>query len=253
MPAATASTERIQTDPRLEFPATRWTWLGDLVSPDEAKAAAALSDLCKAYWEPLFTYVRMSGLSPEDAQDATQDFFQAVLANEILKRACRMRGHLRSFLLTSMKNHLANRRRNTLRLRRGGEIDTVPLDALPFEGEAFHAHGGTPEQMYDRKWVIALLNRVLSEMQRGYVTEGKAEWFTVLRPYLLDDEGSPEGYRSEAAALGLSPGAVKVAVHRLRHRFRQRLVEEVAATVGGEDEVAGELEALMSIFSTSGH
>ena len=229
------------------FATTRWTVVLAAGGSDTTAARAALEDLCRIYWPPLYSFVRRRGHAPQDAQDLTQEFFARLLARHDLERADPAKGRFRSFLLASMKHFLANEWDRARALKRGGGAVPVPIDAV--EAEAAYARDGagasTPERLYERRWALALLETVLGELQRAYAASGKAELFASLKGTLSGDLPS-SSYAEIGGRLGMSEGAVKVAAHRLRSRYRARLRARVAATVATPDEVDDEIRFLLA-------
>ena len=210
-----------------------------------AAADQALTTLCDTYWYPLYAFLRSRGSTVEDAQDLTQAFFARVLEKHDLRQADPARGRFRSFLLTALKNFASNEHdRETTRKRGGG----VPLVSLEFES----AEGRfqmepptheTPERVFDRRWALTLLDRVLSRLKAEMVAAGRDVQFERLKTYLTGDE--PQlSYAQTASELGMSEGAVKVAVHRLRRQFRDLLRDEIAQTVSSPEEIDDELRHL---------
>jgi RNA polymerase sigma-70 factor (ECF subfamily) len=217
------------------------------------KAADALATLCEVYWFPLYAYVRRHGHSIDDAQDLTQAFFVHLLDNQTLRVADRERGRFRSFLLASMKHFLAKQwRRDTAQKRGGGR---APL-SLDFEdGETRYrlepSHEATPEKLFERQWALTLLARALASLRAEFEASGKAARFARLKMF-VGGEKSTVPYRELADQLEMSEGAVKVAIHRMRRRYRALLREEIQHTVGAPDngeEVADELRRLFDALT----
>jgi RNA polymerase sigma-70 factor (ECF subfamily) len=201
--------------------------------------------LCEIYWYPLYAFLRRQGHSAEDAQDLTQGFFARVLEKDALSHVDPARGRFRSFMLASLKHFVANERVRASALKRGG-----PLPPLSFEFETAEGQYRleprdevTPESLFDRRWALTLLARVLGRIRSEFEKAGKAALFDALKGYLTAEE-TELSYREAAASLGLSEGAVKVAVHRLRRRFRLLLREEIAQTVATPEDVEDEIDYL---------
>ena len=206
---------------------------------------AALNELCRAYWYPLYAYVRRQGHGSHDAQDLTQEFFARLLAGEYLKIASQERGRFRSLLLKSLQHFLINDWVRSRAQKRGSGQRLVPLDDEIAEG-AYQRESPSPlspERLYDRRWAMTLLEKAMDRLDAECAVAGKRALFEQLKPVLLT-EGSAESYRTLAAPLGLSEGAVKVAVHRLRQRFREAVRAEIALTVATPEEVDLELRCL---------
>lgn len=211
------------------------------------QAAEALEKLCRAYWYPLYAYVRRQN-SPEDAQDLTQDFFSRLLEKNYLAKADRDRGRFRTFLLGSLKNFMVNDWKRENRLKRGGGVEFLSIDANVAEDRyaAEPDHESNPDAAYEQRWAVTLIEQVLATLRREYGATDKAPLFEELKGFIWGDR-SNASYAEIAGALNLTEGAVKVAVHRLRHRFRELLRGEVAHTVIQPDDIDGELRHLISV------
>ena len=232
------------------FATTRWTVVLSAGDPGSPQAATALDMLCRAYWYPLYAYVRRRGHSPADAQDLTQEFFAQLLEHHWVARADRHQGRFRSFLLMAMKRFLANEWDKVQTVKRGGRVQRVPLplDAAETRYTQEPVDASTPEQVFEKRWALALLESVLSHLREEYVRDGKAVLFDTLKPCLLGSrEAQP--YAAVAAPLKMTEGAVKVAVCRLRERYRGRLKEEIAHTVASPAEVDEELRHLFRVLA----
>lgn len=206
----------------------------------------ALADLCAAYWFPVYAYVRRRSSSKEDAEDLTQGFFAKLLERGDIAGLRRENGKFRAFLLAAMKHHLANDHDRRQRLKRGGGVTHLSLDWHEADCRFLVADesGLPPDACYDRAWATTLLERVLALL--GDEVDDPAR-FARLRPYLTLDRDEIS-YPEAAAAIGMEPGAVRVAVHRLRKRYRALLREEIARTLAYPAQVEDELSALMAAF-----
>jgi RNA polymerase sigma factor (sigma-70 family) len=226
------------------FPTTLWTVVQNVGRDDPARARAALAQLCQAYWYPLYSFVRRRGYAPHDAQDLTQGFFAQLLEKRGLEGVDPERGRFRTFLLASLKHFLANEWDRTHALKRGGGLTILSLDEESAESRyrLEPSHPMTPERHFERQWALTLLDQVLQTLQEEYHTEGKGDLFEELKTVL---DGQPGAYADMAARLRRSEGAIKVAVHRLRHRYRKLLRARIAATVG-ERDVEDELRHLLA-------
>jgi RNA polymerase sigma factor (sigma-70 family) len=216
---------------------------------DGPQVRIALEKLCQTYWYPLYAYARRRGSSPEDAQDLTQEFFARLLKGNWVERADRQRGKFRSFLLTAMSRFLADEWDKARAQKRGGGAIVVPiqLDTAETRYGLDPADRTTPEQIFERRWALAVLEEVLHRLRKEYEEEGRAEHFAALNPCLVGDRGT-QPYAELAQKLGVTEGTVKSAVHRLRQRYRQLLREEIANTVAGPGEVDDELRHLFAIL-----
>jgi RNA polymerase sigma-70 factor (ECF subfamily) len=236
------------------FATTQWSLVLAAGQRGSAGAEQALARLCALYWYPVFAFVRRRGHPPDEAEDLTQAFFARLIEKGDLGDADRSRGRFRSFLLTACQYFLANERDRTLTLKRGGGRVPLSIDAAVAEGryEQALAHAETPERLYDRQWCLALLEGVLEALRAEYATSGRQEVFERLQPFLSG--GSEAGTHADAARdLGTSPGAVKVAVHRLRRRYRDELRRRVADTVESDQDVEDELRYLLRTVGPSRH
>ncbi|MEN6451308.1 MAG: sigma-70 family RNA polymerase sigma factor [Thermoguttaceae bacterium] len=229
------------------FATTHWSMVvragGSSRSPE---AARALASLCESYWFPLYAFVRRTGRSADDAQDLTQEFFVRLLDQGLCAKADRERGKFRSFLLAAMKHFLADEWDRANAQRRGGGRSILSLDSLNAEARyrLEPATDLTPERMFEKQWALALLDRVLSRLQAEWTAAGKQPLFESLKDTLAGLRSIP--YAAIGAKLGMSEGAVKVAAHRLRRRYRAILREEIAQTVDRPEDVADEIRYLLS-------
>lgn len=233
------------------FATTRWTTVNAVRQTSESQAANALAELCEAYWPPLYAFLRRRGYRPEEAQDLTQGFFARLLETGSLRTADPARGRFRSFLLTALKRYVINEHERSTAARRGGGQAHFSLDFD--EAERVYASepstDETPERLFDRRWATIALDRALQRLRAEYIGLGQTPLADALLPYLTDTGELPP-YRVVAARLEISEGAVKVAVHRMRHRYGGILRSEIAETVLGEEEVEAELRELLRAVST---
>jgi len=228
------------------FNPTRWSLVAQLRSGDAPRARLALERLCGTYWYPLYAYVRRSGNGPDEAKDLTQAFFAHVLEKEMFAAADPERGRLRTFLLTALQNFLRAEWRKTQRLKRGGGTVPVSIDEALAEDRYARepADTLTPEAIYHRRWALTLLDDTMSALHAEYTEQGKAGLFEVLKATLAGEEEA--SFSELGTQLGMSAGAVRVAAFRLRKRYRERLLEAVAASLDAvsEAEVDEEIDAL---------
>ena len=228
------------------FATTRWSIVASAGGQhDSPRAREALAALCEAYWYPLYAFLRRQGASAEDAQDLVQAFFVELLEKDRLAAADRERGKFRSFLLASLKHFQANDWRRGAAQKRGGGAPTLSLDLEA--GERRFAlepsHQQTAERIFQRQWAMTLLEQTLAALRQEFVAAGKAELFDHAKAHLGGDP-SAAPYRQIAEKLGMTEGALKVAVHRLRQRWREALREQIGQTVAGPEEVEEELREL---------
>ncbi len=210
-------------------------------------AREALTTLCETYWYPLYAFLRGRGHPPADAEDLTQAFFAMLVEKQVLRHADPGRGRFRSFLLTAIKNFAANAYAKDMAAKRGGGVRLLPLDFQDAEGRfpLDPASAESPEHTFDRLWALTLLDRSMSRLEEESLRRNKQEHFAALKPHLTGEE--PQlSYAETAVALGTTEGAVKVAVHRLRRRFRDIVRGEISQTVASPDEIEDELRHLWS-------
>jgi RNA polymerase sigma-70 factor (ECF subfamily) len=233
-----------------EFASTRWS-LVLAAGKREPEARAALEALCTAYWYPVYGYVRRRVGRPEDAQELTQAFFASLLERNALALADPDRGRFRAFLLTACKNFLNNEWDKQRAQKRGGGRGTLSLDFAQGEERLRlePADHDTPERWYERQWALALLDRVLGLLREEFSSEGRAGQFDRLKNYLGGQEPATP-YSELAAHLGVSEGAARVIVHRLRRRYRELLRAEIAETVAGEEEIDDEIHRLFAALAS---
>jgi RNA polymerase sigma factor (sigma-70 family) len=231
------------------FAATRWTMvLAAAGGAPSVQAAEAMAELCRVYWFPLYAYVRRRGYESHEAEDLTQEFFLRLLAKNYLAGVDRQKGKFRAFLLASLKHFLANEWDRSQSQKRGGGQTVIPLDALSAETRyrLEPAHSLTPERLFERQWALTVLEQVLARLKvESVVLEGEPAVFNKLKQFLTGSVAAAT-YGQVAADLGMTEGAVKVAVHRLRRRYRQLLREEIAQTLASPEEVDDEIRYLLS-------
>ena len=231
------------------FPATRWTLVLAAGNQGQPGAITALSSLCQAYWYPIYAYVRRHGHDFEAARELTQEFFARLLEGRYIDRADPDKGRFRAFLLSSVKFFLSDERDRANALKRGAGVTLLPLEISSAEAlyQSEPAHGETPERIYERRWALALLDRVLDRLRDEFVVQGRLDHFNVLKAYLLGQGDVP--YAALAQQLGTSEGALKAGIHRLRKRYRDLLRAEIRETVKDDAQVDGELRYLAAALS----
>jgi len=233
-----------------QFTTTHWSVVLEAARPDSPGGTEAFARLYRDYWYPLYAYVRRRGRGPHEAEDLTQDFFVSLIERRRLTGLEREGGRFRSFLLKALQNFLANAWDRRAAQKRGGGLPLLPLDDLDAESR-FLADPSpvVPEAEFERNWAFTVIACAMHNLESELHAAGKERLLEHLRPHLQGDRnGQP--YARIATDLGMSEGAVKVAVHRLRQRYRELLRAELARTVGAEDEVADELHHLKQIVST---
>jgi RNA polymerase sigma factor (sigma-70 family) len=235
------------------FVTTRWTLVAAAAADSsDPQRQEALGDLCQAYWPPLYAFLRRRGHSPEDAQDLTQGFFARVLERRDFRAADPARGRFRSFLLSALQHYTINEHERASTVKRGGRVRRLSLDFEEVERtyvlEA--RHDDSPDRVFNRKWAAISLDRALVRLRDECHTLGKGALADALLPYLTDT-GQLPAYRTVAEQLGLTEGATKVAVHRLRQRFGAILRLEIAETVLAPADVDDEVRELIRALSPS--
>jgi len=246
LPESTASAN---VSPRPAFLTTHWSVVLSARDQDSPKSSEALEALCRTYWFPLYAFVRRQGRRPHDAQDLTQGFFARLLEKGYLNSAAQEKGRFRTFLLVALKRFLANEWDRQQAQKRGGTSLIVPIDPELAESRfvAGSAHELQPDLLFDRQWALTLLERTMTRLREEYVSTGRAKLFELLRSCVAKDE-SALPYAEIAIRLNLTEAAVKMAVQRLRARYREILRAEIAETVASEDEVEEEIRHLFSTF-----
>jgi len=246
----TTSTREASSSRRPAFVTTHWSVVLTAGRSDTTRAHEALSRLCETYWYPLYAYVRRRGHSPEDAQDLTQEFFARLLAGNWVGDADRAKGRFRTFLLTALHRFLANEWDRARAQKRGGGAVSVPLDTAVAESRfgADTSSALAPDRLYDRQWAMTLLDRTLARLEAEHQRSGKATEFAILSPALTAERGDIP-YATMARQLGLSEAATRMAVHRLRKRFRELFREEIVQTVAQPEEVEEEIRHLLAALA----
>lgn len=228
------------------FPATRWSLVLTLRQGGTA-AEAALSEICRLYWRPVYTYIRASGFGREDSEDLAQEYMARVAQRNMLDETAPEKGRLRTYFAVTLRNFLINARERAAAQRRGGHLRRIEGDVAESESLLLASREAGPDALFDRHWALTLLGHVLERLRVEYVQAGKADVFAALRPALGGGDRTPH-HAQAAEALKMSAGAVRVALHRLRRRYRDLLLEETAHTLGNEVQPEEELRALLGIL-----
>jgi RNA polymerase sigma-70 factor (ECF subfamily) len=231
------------------FLTTRWSVVLAARGDADTESHAALETLCHASWYPLYAYLRRMGQASHDAEDLVQEFFARLLEKEWLLAADREKGRFRTFLLVALKRFMAKEWQRERAQKRGGALTHVPLDTA----DAERRYAGEPvgsfaaDAIYERRWAMTLLDQSLESLAAEYARTGKAAEFTSLKPWLTADRGGIP-YAEVAAELSSGEGAVRVAVHRMRKRFREVFRERIAETVSEAEDVPNELLHLARVL-----
>lgn len=230
-----------------QFHTTQWSLVVAAAGSEGDATRAALSELCGAYWYPIYAFVRRRGNSAEDARDLTQAFFATLLEKGYLADADPDRGRFRAFLLTAVSRFVGKEHDKAAAQKRGGNVSHVSIDVN--EGESRYqrepSHSWTPERIFARRWALTLLDRTLAGLRSEHEAAGKLPQFEALKVFLTGESGTPP-LRQVALDLGLTEGAVKVAVHRLRQKYRDALRAEIAQTVAASENIDDELQTLLA-------
>jgi DNA-directed RNA polymerase specialized sigma24 family protein len=238
------------TAPGDVFATTHWTVVVAAGKRSTPQSDRALDELCRTYWFPLYAYVRHRGHTREDAEDLTQAFFARFLAKPCLAGLRAQHGRFRAFLLAAMKHFLANEWDKVRRQKRGGGIAHLSLDwsTADTRFQIAASTEPTPDQAFDRAWAVTLLGKVIERLQTECGAEGRARQFEQLKMFLTAGKGALS-HADAARALDMDEGAVRVAVHRLRKRYRQLLRDEIAQTLADPEHVDEEMRALFGAFA----
>lgn len=230
------------------FTTTHWSMVIRAGNRESHQADEALEKLCRAYWYPIFVFLRRSGWTAHDAEDLTQAFFERVLQKDYLRAVDRTKGKFRSFLLAMLRHFLANYRRDARTIKRGGRFRFVALEEQGAEDQQPAFADVSAEQSYERQWAMTLLEQVMARLREEYDVNGKAELFERLKVFLTGEKG-PGTYSEMAPQLKTTEAALKMTVSRMRRRYGELLRLEVASTVSTPDEAEEEMRALFAALS----
>jgi RNA polymerase sigma-70 factor (ECF subfamily) len=233
------------------FATTHWTVVLAAGRRSTPQSDRALEELCRTYWFPLYAYVRRRGHTKEDAEDLTQTFFARFLEKNYLEGLSAERGRFRAFLLASLKHFLANEWDKSRRQKRGGNLTHLSLDWQTADTQFQIAATAefSPDKAFDREWAVTLLAKVIERLQAECEADGREKQFAELKIFLTMGKGALS-HADAAKTLGMDEGAVRVAVHRLRKRYRQLLRDEIAQTLADSADVDEEMRALFGAFAT---
>ncbi len=232
------------------FATTHWSLIAAAGDPGDPASRAALAQLCEAYWFPVYAYIRRKGHDRAKAEDLTQGFFARLLEKNDLAMADRTRGRFRAFLLAACQHFLANQHDFETADKRGGGRRVLSLDFDSAEGKFTRepaANHDSAERLFERRWAVELLDRALAELRLEYVQTDRGMLFDLLKPTLVGE--STTGYEAISNQLGLGIGAVKVAVHRLRQRYRDRIREVIGRTVADSADIDAEIRDLFAALA----
>lgn len=231
------------------FPHTRWSLILAATRKDAGESTVALEAVCRAYWPPLYAYVRRCGQSPHDAQDITQEFFRHLLEKRWLDSANPEKGKLRTFLIVMLKHFMSKEWRHASAQRRGGGQTHAPFDTAFAESHyAEQSASLAPDEIYDRQWALTLLRVTLERLRDEFKSAGKPADFDALKDCLMAARGAID-YASLAARLGVKEGAARVAAHRLRKRFREIYREQISQTIEDNADLETEVRYLAGILA----
>lgn len=231
-----------------QFPTTRWTLVVAAGDPHRKEARSALISLCENYWYPLYAYLRRRGHAAHEAQDLTQEFFLRVLEGHYLNRADPEKGRFRAFMLTSLKFFVADEKdRHHAHKRGGGAVVQLEFASGEERYQREPTHEETPEKLFERRWAVSMLERVIGKLRDEFVQHGRPEHFERLKVFLLGQSDAP--YAVLAREMSTTEGALKVAIHRLRRRYRYLFRQEIADTVADSAEVESELRYLAAVLA----
>jgi RNA polymerase sigma-70 factor (ECF subfamily) len=230
------------------FATTHWSVVLAAQEADNPRAQAALEELCRTYWYPLYAYVRRRGHAPEEAEDLTQEFFARLLGKNLLSGVKRERGKFRAYLLNAFKWFLANEWHREQAQKRGGAREIISIDEAAERRYAELSVEASADLLYEREWAWTVLHRVTSRLAEEYAKDGKGEVFAALRGYLPRADGALP-YDQLSVALHMNAAAVRMAVHRLRRRYGEFLRAEISATVSDPGLIDEEIRCLIDAAS----
>jgi RNA polymerase sigma factor (sigma-70 family) len=230
-----------------QFHTTHWSLIVQAAGQEGASSRAALADLCGAYWYPVYAFIRRRGHSAEDARDLAQEFFATLLEKGYLADADPERGRFRAFLLTAVSRFVSKQHQREAAQKRGGGRHILPLNFD--DGETRYqlepSHDWTAERIFARRWALTLLDRTIAALRQEHEANGKLPLFNTLKVFLTGEAGAPP-LRQIAEKLGMTEGAVKVSIHRLRQKYREALRSEIAQTLSAQEDVDDELKLLLA-------
>jgi DNA-directed RNA polymerase specialized sigma24 family protein len=229
-----------------DFPSTIWLRVESAKDPERPQAREALGELCEAYWQPVYTFIRRKGHDPDQALDLTQGFFALLVEPGALGAVTPAKGKFRSFLMAACSHFLSNQRVYERALKRGGGRRQVSIDHSEAESRMRHEpfHELTPERAFVRQWALTLLDRTMAQLEAEASSKSKSSLFELVKPAILET-GQHASYAEIGAKLDTTEAVVKVAVHRYRNRFRTLLRQEIARTVDDPADIEEEINTLI--------
>jgi RNA polymerase sigma factor (sigma-70 family) len=232
------------------FTMTHWSVVLAAQQGDSPAADGALESLCRAYWYPLYVFVRRRGYQPHDAEDLTQEFFARLLQQDYLRSVDRNKGKFRSFLLAALQHFLANEWRRAHAEKRGGNVSFISMDGDSTEMYYLQipASDLPPEAVFEQQWATTVLEQVLARLRQEFIASGKETLFDELKIFLTGEKRATS-YGELAAKLETTEAALKMSVSRMRHRYGELLRSEIAQTVSGPEQVEEELRSLLAAIS----
>jgi RNA polymerase sigma-70 factor (ECF subfamily) len=240
-----------QTGQHRAFPPTQWSVVISARAEDSAERSLALQQICQHYWHPIYAYARKRGFSPADAEDVTQEFFADLLRKKEFESLQERKGKLRTFLLVAARNFMANEWQKRKALKRGGGATVLSIDINDAEEHTClePADHLSPEAVFERHWASSILNAVMQHLRESYEIDGKTEVFEALKDSLGLGRGE-RSYREIGDGLGISETAARLTVHRMRKRYRQLLLQQIASTLDPEESAEDELRYLFGVFQS---
>jgi RNA polymerase sigma-70 factor (ECF subfamily) len=235
-----------------QFVTTHWSVIVAARDRESPAAQEALAELCRAYWYPLYAYIRRQGYAWDQAQDLTQGFFARLLEKDVLEVVDRTKGKFRAFLVAACGHYLANERDRERALKRGGGHTPLSIDFTAAEHRYGQepVHSATAEKLFERRWALTLLHHVLARLRSEYEESAKGLVYDAFKRFLLKQPMEEQSYREAGIPLGMTENAVKVAVHRLRQRYRELLRQEIGRTVKDDEQIDDEIRALFSALAS---
>ena len=236
---------------KARFEPTRWSVVLASAKTQAPGAGEALAELCRTYWQPLYSFARRRGLDHHHAQDTIQNFFLSLIENKSLSRADPLKGKFRNYLLSSLQHHISSEVARNSAQKRGGGAQPVSIDdqEVQLKFESSQSLSPIPaEAVFEHEWAVAAVEAALVQLEKDFARKGKREVFDVLKTFLVD-EPSTGAYDQAAATLGQTLGALRTGVHRLRHEFRTHLRREVAKTVDSPDQIDEEMRHLRTVLA----